>query len=232
MLSWIKRVAKRVPLLRSVLIKLRDRPFRSSSDYWEERYRAGGKSGAGSYNRLATFKAEFLNEFIEHERVESVLEFGCGDGSQLKLARYPFYMGVDIAPTAVAKCSSIFEEDTSKRFFLASELPSIVEAEATISLDVIYHLVEDGVFETYMQELFLRAQRFVIVYSSNREASWPSPHVRHREFTAWVELNEPWWQLTSTTPNPYPYDSLNPDHTSFADFYVFTRKECLSEGDI
>jgi SAM-dependent methyltransferase len=154
--------------------------------------------------------------------VESVLELGCGDGAQLKLARYPQYTGVDVSPSAVARCRSIFELDANKGFFLSGELPEEMQADLTISLDVVYHLVEDNVFDAYMKDLFRRARRFVIVYSSNRDASWGSKHVRHREFTAWVERNEANWYLKSMTPNRYPYDAQNPE-TSFADFFVFAR---------
>jgi len=41
---------------------------------------------------------------------------------------------------------------------------------------------------------------------------------RHRQFTRWVEENKPGWRLHSTVKNAYPYDDLNPDQTSFADF--------------
>jgi hypothetical protein len=36
----------------------RHRKFSGSKAYWENRYADGGNSGAGSYNRLADFKAE------------------------------------------------------------------------------------------------------------------------------------------------------------------------------
>lgn len=63
-------------------------PFRTSGDYWEQRYRQAGNSGAGSYGRLAEFKAEVLNEFVARHSIGSVVEFGSGDGNQLTLAKY------------------------------------------------------------------------------------------------------------------------------------------------
>ena len=91
-------------------------------------------------------------------------------------------------------------------------------------LDVIYHLVEDGVYAHYMRQLFNSARRFVIIYSSNVDQEWPARHVRHREFATWVANHEPDWLLQSTTKNAYPYDDAQPDQTSFADFYVFARR--------
>ena len=60
------------------------RVFQQSSDQlWEKRYAKGGNSGAGSYGKLAVYKAKVLNEFIEENKneVNSVVEFGCGDGN-------------------------------------------------------------------------------------------------------------------------------------------------------
>ncbi|NYF51433.1 class I SAM-dependent methyltransferase [Tunturiibacter gelidoferens] len=221
MLGSVKSFLKNVPVLGQGLLQLRRARFRSSVDYWDQRYRKGGDSGAGSYNRLAEFKANFLNTFVEQHRISSVIEHGSGDGAQLKLARYPSYTGVDISPKAVEICRTLFASDPTKRFFEASLLPAGTVADLALSLDVIYHVVEDHVFDAYMQKLFASASRFVIVYSSNMERDWPYKHVHHRKFTEWVARNQPRWSLLSKTPNAYPYDPANPEETSFADFYVF-----------
>src|SRR6185295_426813 len=94
--------------------------FRGSQDYWEQRYREGGTSGGGSFGHLAQFKADTLNAFVEKHAVRSVLEFGCGDGRQLELAKYPKYIGLDVSPTAIAECSRRFEGDQTKSFLLYS----------------------------------------------------------------------------------------------------------------
>jgi SAM-dependent methyltransferase len=198
--------------------------FRGSSSYWEQRYRRGGTSGAGSYGRLAGFKAEILNDFVASEGIASIVEFGCGDGAQLALARYPAYVGIDVAPTSIALCRARFAEDPTKQFHLSSELPSIFGSyDLALSLDVIYHLVEDAVFDAYMTRLFAHGRRFVAVYASNCEQTTASPHVRHRIFTRWVERHVPQWRLWRHVPNRYPFDPAQPDETSFADFYFFRR---------
>lgn len=194
--------------------------FDRSSAYWEMRYMQGGHSGEGSYGRLAEFKAEFLNEFVHNRRVQSVLEFGCGDGNQLSLAVYPEYVGVDVSTQAIQACRELFARDTSKSFVTAENLTGQI-ADLVLSLDVIYHLVEDMVFESYMRQLFDAARKYVIVYSSNSSAMFAeSPHVRNREFTAWVAANEPAWKLESVTPNRYPVGICNRE-TSFAHFFVY-----------
>jgi hypothetical protein len=225
----IKNAIQEVPILGDVLRALRrgkaSPAFTHSSDYWDERYRRGGNSGAGSYNRLALFKSEYLNQFVRANDIRSVIEHGSGDGAQLKLADYPDYVGVDVSERAIALCREIFSGDTSRRFLTTAELPVGITADLTLSLDVIYHLVEDDVFDGYMRLLFDTATRFVIIYSSNFERAWSALHVRHRKFTVWVERNKPEWRLASQLPNRFPYDPRDPDHTSFADFYQFAREE-------
>jgi hypothetical protein len=60
-----------------------------------------------NFVRLAAFKAHILNDFIVDNDVRSLIEFGCRDGNQLRLCRYPQYIGIDVSPTAVAKCRKL-----------------------------------------------------------------------------------------------------------------------------
>ncbi len=93
--------------------------------------------------------------------------------------------------------------------------------ELALSLDVIYHLVEDEIFHNYMSHLFASAERYVIVYSSNENKVPASPHVRHRQFCSWIEEHQPAWRLTQHVPNRFPFDATRPSETSMADFFVF-----------
>lgn len=212
----ILRVAGR--LVRTGRLRAR---FAGSANYWEQRYARGGNSGAGSYGRLAVFKAETLNAFLGRHQIASVIEFGCGDGSQLEMLECSDYLGVDVSATAVETCRRRFQDDDRKRFCALSEHDGSM-AEMTLSLDVVYHLVEDEVFERYMETLFDAASRFVVVYASNHDGPGPSVHVRHRRFTDWVGENRPQWRLCDMVKNRYPALQGAPDE-SFADFYFFER---------
>ena len=195
----------------------------SSKEYWENRYRTGGNSGQGSYSHLAEFKSAVLNEFVLLNKVASVIEFGCGDGNQLMLATYPKYTGYDVSSTALDLCRTKFRDDSTKEFALMSAYDGR-RADLAISLDVIFHLIEDQVFEEYMQRLFGSSSQFVIIYSSNQDEpiAPTSIHVKHRRFSTWVEENAACWKLVETVPNIYPYngDSCT---TSFADFYIYRK---------
>lgn len=195
--------------------------FPGSARYWERRYRRGKTSGAGSAGTVARFKASVLNDFVEKHGIRSVLELGCGDGQQLALARYPRYLGLDVSAAAIDRCLERFASDPSKSFLLYDperfrDPAGLIRADLAISLEVIFHLTEDAVYERYLAHLFAAAERFVIVFSSNRDEPGPRPHVRHRRFTDWVEARRPDWTLAETIPNPHGDES-------FAEFFVFER---------
>jgi hypothetical protein len=197
-------------------------PF-SSGEYWESRYRTGGTSGMGSVGRLAHFKAATINGFIAVSEITGVIDLGCGDTSQLALLELPAdYVGVDVSPAALERCNARFPD---RRFILPDALRTVSPAMLTLALDVIYHLVEDHIFAATLRTLFAWATRFVVIYASNLEAASPSPHVRHRRFTDHVAATEPDWRLLAQLPNPYPFDAAKPDDTSFADFFIYGRKD-------
>jgi hypothetical protein len=203
------------------------KPFVGSVTYWEERYASGGNSGVGSYSKFAEFKAEVLNSFIAANNIGTVIELGCGDGNQLMLANYPRYMGFDVSATAINVCLAKFREDESKSF-KPMELYAGETADLTLSLDVIFHLVEDAKYEEHMRILFNASTRFVVIYSSNTDDNdHKHRHVKHRRFTRWVEANAAEWSLDRHVPNRYPYmgDYLQ---GSFADFYIY--KKIIRDG--
>lgn len=233
--ALLKAAARRTPGVRALARRVREQMqrtekveverFPGTENYWERRYASGGGSGVGSYGQFAAFKAEVINGFVRENAIASVIEFGCGDGNQLALARYPSYIGFDISPTVVERCRESFRADPTKRFLRVQDYAGET-AELVLSLDVIYHLVEDSIFEEYMNRLFGAATRFVIVYSSNTDQNEirENTYIRHRKFTDWVarQLNE--WTLFRHLPNRFPYRG---DYRtgSFSDFYFFRRGE-------
>jgi len=177
--------------LRRFLLALpgyREWRFRSlggSVGYWDRRYASGENSGDGSYGLSAEYKAAFLNRLIEERKICSAIEFGCGDGNQLALIQYPQYVGLDVSPRAVGFCARRFAQDPTKSFLLYGPhvFPAgIPRAELALSLDVIYHLVEDDIYELYLRHLFGAATRFVVIYANNENSRSVVPHVRPRRF--------------------------------------------------
>lgn len=226
-----KHSLKKIPLLRGAVSTIRRilrplRRFPGSEAYWIRRYAGGGNSGPGSYGMLAEFKARELNAFVTENNIRTIMEFGCGDGNQLRLADYPDYTGFDISPHAIERCCETFSSDPSRRFKLTTEY-SGEKAELTLSLDVIYHLIEDDVYDSYMRQLFDASTQFVVIYSSNREEPVTrGHHVRHREFTQWVAAHRPGWTLSKHIPNEHEYDG-DATKGSSAEFFYF--KACDRE---
>jgi len=217
----VKDIVRPLPGVRRASLLRQRVGFAGSADFWEQNYTQGNTSGSGSFGVLAEGKSQFLNELVRARGVRSVIEIGCGDGNQLARAEYPSYIGLDVSRTAIALCQRRFDSDPAKSFFLYdgscfTDRAGIFTADLAISLDVIFHLTEDTVFETYLTHLFAAGRRLAVIYSTDMEISGTAPHVRHRHFTPWVKANCPDWQLTGITEGP------NTERAR-ADFFVYER---------
>ena len=200
-----------------------------SRPFWEKRYSDGGTSGPGSYGQLAEFKTATINRLLELHGVRSIIDFGCGDGNQIRALSDVQYMGVDVSPDAVERCRSMYVQDSKKTFMVAEDY-SGETAEMAMSLDVIFHLVEDKVYESYMETLFKASERLVLIYASNFEQLCLNPflpptHVRHRKFEDWIQKSASGWRMVEKISNPYKLTvATTPQTHSYADFYLFSRE--------
>jgi len=105
--------------------------------------------------------------------------------------------------------------DKTKRFLLDRQYAG-ERADLALSLDVIYHLIEDDVFDLYMRRLFRAAKRCVLIYSTNteRQKEGQPEHIRHRQFTDWIAHNFPVWQMT---------DHFGRDAQAKVEFFFYRR---------
>ena len=216
-------------LLRKIKTIIRGQSFIGSQEYWEQRYATGGNSGAGSYNRLAEFKAEVINNFIKENDIKTIIELGCGDGNQLSYMNYPSYIGLDVSKTIIKSCKDKFKEDKTKSFYIYDSFSCVdnhglFTAELSLSLDVIYHLVENEIFESYMYQLFKSGSKHVIIYSSDFEDDQVY-HEKNRNFTKWVNSSIAGWTLVKKIKNKYPLDPSRRHDTSKADFFIYSKNE-------
>lgn len=211
-----------VPVIGRLLDAIKRGRFRSSSHYWEQRYQQGGTSGAGSYGRYAEFKAEVLNGFVEAKGISRVAEFGCGDGNQLKYFTFSQYLGIDISPAAIELCRTMYQNDPTKKFLVYTGAGAVTtirqfDPEMIISLDVIYHLVEDSAFEEYIANLFSLSSRYVIIYSTNFDMQYDSLHQVDRKFTDYIENHINGWRLVEVLNNPHKGADTQ------SDFYIYGK---------
>jgi SAM-dependent methyltransferase len=205
-----------------LVLQVRKRTFKGTTEYWESRYATGGNSGAGSYGREAEWKAEIVNSWVAELGVTSVVDLGCGDGNQLSLAKYPRYLGLDPSASAVRRCMERFRDDPTKSF-IAYDPSSLADpagwlrGDLALSMEVIFHLVEEELFRNYMTRLFDSAERYVVICSNDSSGSELRPTERHREFTKWIEHNRPEWPLERRIEPPT-------DVKMMSSFFLYKKK--------
>lgn len=197
-----------------------------ATKYWEARYAGGGTSGEGSYGRLAEFKANVLNDFIAEHGVKSVVEFGCGDGNQLSMLRVPTYTGFDISKSALIRCIDRFKMDSTKSFYLFDaecfrDPGGRFVSDAALSLDVIFHLVDNRVFEAYMGHACAAARKYLILYTTDYDRA-STGHERPRAVSEWMRARSE-FVLKARIPNPFP-GTQDEQYVSDAQFLVYERQ--------
>lgn len=169
----------------------------SSLAYWRNRYAKGQNSGSGSYGQVADFKAQVLNAFIHEHEISRCIEFGSGDGNQLGLLDIPSYLGLDVAPSAVELCIEKYRDDATKSFMLYDPgyfvNNSFIEAELTLSMDVILHLIEDEIYSEYMGALFGASTKYVAIFTTatDKQPAKMAPHNKFRDHRPWVRQFAP-----------------------------------------
>lgn len=173
----------------------RDAGKESNFDYkafWQKRYISGGNSGAGSYGVLAEYKAEIINDFINERNISSVIEFGCGDGNQLKLMKYKKYLGLDVAAKSIDVCSCAFKRDAAKSFALYDPKTfynnGFIKADLVVCLDVLYHITDEDDFVKTLNDIFSCASKYVVLYTNIRKMNFePNTHVFYRDTIAYLD---------------------------------------------
>ena len=185
--------------------------------YWTNRYKTGGNSGAGSYNDLYILKRDIINDIISKKDIKSIIDFGCGDGNQIKEINIKKYIGFDIADSSINICKKKYNDDKTKEFYNYNMINSIdmKSANLTLSLDVLYHILEDDLFIDYIKNFFNYSNNYVLIYSSNVKGT-KNQHIYTRKFTDYISNLFPNWQLIKKIDQKYPTKSS-------ADFYLYKK---------
>ena len=161
----------------------------NSKIFWNERYINGGTSGAGSYNEYALYKSDILNKFIKNNRIKTIIDYGSGDGNQLKLINTENikYTGIDTSAFIISKCKEIFKDDMKKTFINSDDIDNELKADLVLSCDVVYHLIEDHIYTDYINKLFNMSNKYVIIYAPNKNYD-EAIHVKNLEFVATIRF--------------------------------------------
>lgn len=197
-------------------------PF-DAADYWEKRYSAGGNSGSGSEGALLRWKAQVVNEIIRRNGIRSALELGSGDGKFADLLDLESYFGYDVSNSAVGLANNLFRKNG---FRSSTRLPRLFKKfDLAMSVDVIYHIVDDRKFDQHMSTLFKSSKSTVVIYSFPRPPSEDMrEHIRFNDFQSWVNHRVSNWVLTSHIPNKLPFDENDQNKTSRSEFYIYQKR--------
>jgi len=197
------------------IFKGKNNTFVDSKTYWNNRYSHDGTSGDGSYGFEASYKSKYINSFLTKNEVNSVVEFGCGDGNQLRGINYSNYLGVDISKDIIELCKYKYKKDETKQFILLEHFKE-AQFDLSLSLDVIYHLVEDENFYQHINKVFISSSKYVIIFSTNfDDLMYNFSHVRNRKFTDYIEENFSDFELIDTDINK---------NKNRASFYVYKKR--------
>ncbi len=191
-----------------------------STDYWEKRYVSGGNSGMGSYGILSDYKKTYINKFILDNKIRSLIEYGCGDCNQLIGINCKEITGLDVSKRSIELCKKKFP---NYDFVCLKEhkFPN-KKVDLILSLDVIYHLIEDFVYEEYMKNISLSDSQFLIFYSSNKEDNKKyAQHVKHRKFSDHKLLNQN-YELIHFEKNEHS-EEINKEYFSNSDWYIYKK---------
>ena len=115
---------------------------------------------------------------------------------------------------------------TNHNFFVLNKNKKLTKTKVdlTVSLDVLYHLIEDIVYENYIKNLFNSESKFIIIYSCNFEDDGTfAKHVKPRKFTDHQFINQK-YDLIHFEKNKYG-DKKNTDTYSMSDWYIYKIKE-------
>lgn len=182
--------------------------------YWERRYRDGRTSGAGSEGDEGAYKAAYVERFIIDNDVDSVIDWGCGDGQVLALIELngARYTGIDVSDTIVKRMRERFPD---RRFLSPTDAHHRWSHELGLSMDVLFHLPDDADYFRYLDQLFGSSTRFVVIYSTNYAGGRTARHVFRREFTPDIAERFPDWELTTVE---------TPLREGLASFFVYEKK--------
>ena len=97
------------------------------------------------------------------------------------------------------------------------------KADLSLSLDVIYHLVEDDVFEYYMRTLFEASNGYVIIYASDSDDGQ-----RYKGGTSDIESSRPGSSRICRTGNSWNICQIGIHIVgiivgSFAEFFIYEK---------
>lgn len=176
----------------------------TAQNYWNRRYRDGRSSGEGSEGANAMVKAQAVNDLVKTEKIESIVDWGVGDGTVLKMITPDVdYTGIDISEVAIQRLQREWSgARVARRRLVTLDQIGAIQVDLALSFDVIFHCIDDFDYEMHLRRVFASASRFVLIHSSNHDGGRTARHVRWRRFTPDVMRIAPNWVLEDAPDDP------------------------------
>lgn len=131
--------------------------------YWEERYKGGGTSGKGSVGAEKEWKWSVIDRY--GARLDDVIDVGCGDLSFWDARPLPErYIGIDISPTVIERNKTKLP---NLKFICSSadRLLDIGRSRTVLCLDVLFHIMDDDVYEKILENLAAYSSGLIFVHT-------------------------------------------------------------------
>jgi SAM-dependent methyltransferase len=211
----------------------------TTAGYWERRYLHGGFSGAGSRGESLSQKIGFAHTVygdVQKEGGCGVLDLGCGDGRFAagfvkfgleEQVNFTAYRAVDISPKALEIAEefcrhNVPPEEVNRHMSFELFRPDRPEQPITpgvfglgLSLEVIFHILEDDIYDLYMRTLFDRCRTVFIQTAADPEpVRTAGDHIVWRDTQEWVWTHRPEAVCIHHIPRPF-------GDRSFSDFFVY-----------
>lgn len=172
--------------------------------YWNQRYLQGRTSGEGSEGDRAIVKAKYINELIYDKGIYTIADWGAGDGHVLSMVTLETdYLGIDISRVAIDRLRREWHGVPRRKFLTLDEARGVeIDVDLAMSLDVIFHCIDQPTYEEHLRRLFGSSHRFVLIHSLDKDRGRTARHVRWRHFTPDVARIAPEWVLMEQTAGP------------------------------
>ena len=107
--------------------------------FWNDRYKNNPKlgSGPGSRGQNAKMKRDYLDNLIAENKIETVLDYGCGDLNCLTVDAIPIYYGVDTSDVVLQKNKINFPQH--KWLSSVGEIKKDLKFQLIVCNDVLIH---------------------------------------------------------------------------------------------
>jgi predicted TPR repeat methyltransferase len=134
--------------------------------FWNNRYDNNPElgSGPGSRGEISSLKKKIIHDIISSNKIESVLDYGCGDLFCINPMQIPTYVGVDISDVVLKMNREKFPERT----FIRPEELTEKKFDLVICQDVLIHQdTEEKFFKLFNRCLETTNKLFVFSIIKN-----------------------------------------------------------------